>query len=52
MKVPTKLKLKGWNDILVKFKVNTLGEIIDVEAKGPHPLVEKEAIRTVRLFPK
>lgn len=51
MKIPTKLKLKGEHDILIKFKVNTLGEIIDVEAKGSHPLVEKEAIRTVRLFP-
>ena len=36
----------------ISFKVNKEGKVIDVGAKAPHPLLEKEAIRVVKRLPK
>jgi len=48
----SKLGLKGRQRILVIFKIDTSGRIIDVNARAPHPELEKEAIRVVRSLPK
>ena len=37
--------------ILVIFKVNKEGKIIDIQARAPHPALEKEAIRVISLIP-
>lgn len=54
MDIPGKLKLKGWinHRIDMVFEINTLGEVTDVKATGPHPDVEKEAVRTLRKTPQ
>lgn len=36
----------------IVFKLNKEGKIIGVKAKGPHYLLEKEAIRVVKLLPQ
>lgn len=38
--------------ISVAFKVNKEGNIIGIKAKAPHPDLEKEAVRIVKLIPK
>lgn len=48
-----KLGLKeGRQRISVQFKVNTKGRVVDVRARGPHPELEKEAVRVVKKLPK
>lgn len=44
--------LVGIQRIAVVFKIDTNGEIIDVRARGPHPALEKEAVRVIKLLPK
>ena len=34
------------------FKIDTNGEFIDIKIRGPHPKVEAEAIRVLKLIPK
>ena len=46
------LGLKGTMKISIFFKIDTHGHIIEVEAKAPHPELEKEAIRVVNMLPK
>ncbi|APY08088.1 hypothetical protein BWZ20_07150 [Winogradskyella sp. J14-2] len=38
--------------ILVRFKFDTSGNIVDLEARGAHPEIEKEAERVVKLLPR
>lgn len=38
--------------IHVQFKIDNTGKVVDVVARGPHPLLEKEAIRVIRKLPK
>lgn len=38
--------------INVQFKVNQKGEVTAIEAKGPHPELEQEAIRVIKRVPK
>jgi protein TonB len=42
----------GKHRISVQFKVDKEGNIVGVRARAPHPVLEKEAIRVVRLIPK
>jgi len=51
-KVGKKLDLKGIQRIYVVFKVNTIGKVIDIRSRAPHPDLEKEAIRVVRRLPR
>lgn len=44
--------LKGVQRIFVEFKVNTLGEIVDIKTRAPHPKLEKEALRLAHKIPK
>ncbi|WP_299366223.1 hypothetical protein [Winogradskyella sp.] len=48
----TKLGLpSGKKRILVLFKFDKSGKVIEVKARGPHPEIEKEAERVVKLLP-
>lgn len=38
--------------INVIFKINQKGNIIDIRARAPHPYLEKEAIRVIKLIPQ
>jgi len=46
------LGLTGTQRINVAFKINQLGNIVDINATGAHHLLEKEAIRVINLLPK
>ncbi len=48
----TELGLSGITRIYVNYKVTQCGNIIDIKARGPHPRLEKEAARVVKLLPK
>ena len=41
------LGLTGVNRVVVQFKINKEGNIVDVKARAPHPKLEEEAIRVI-----
>jgi len=42
----------GKYKIYVVFRINQEGNIIDIKARAPHPFLEKEAIRVIKLIPQ
>lgn len=48
----SELGLSGVNRIYVRFKIDKGGNIVGVQARGPHPRLEKEAQRVVKMLPK
>lgn len=42
----------GRQKITVTFVINTEGEIVKVKARAPHPELEKEAVKAVKMLPK
>ncbi len=46
------LRLNGLQRITVMFKINKEGYVTGIRARAPHPILEKEAIRVVKLLPK
>ena len=46
------LGLTGKQRIYTRFTINKEGNIVDVKVRGPHPALEKEARRVVKLIPK
>ena len=46
------LKLEGIQRIIVNFKINKNGNVEDVKARAPHPVLEAEAIRVIKLLPQ
>lgn len=44
--------VEGWQRISVIFKINKLGNVIDVKARAKHQIIEAEAIRVIKLLPK
>ena len=42
----------GKKGIIMLFKIDKIGNIIDIKAKAPHPKLQKEAIRIIKLLPK
>ncbi len=42
----------GKKRIFVMFKINKMGEVVNIKARAPHKSLEKEAIRVVGLIPK
>ncbi|APU69467.1 MAG: energy transducer TonB [Bacteroidota bacterium] len=46
------LGLKGINKIYVIFRINDKGDVENIQARGPHPALEAEAERVVKLIPK
>ncbi len=51
--LPNELGLtSGKKRIIMLFKIDKQGNVTDIRAKAPHPKLQKEAIRIVRLLPK
>jgi protein TonB len=51
--LPNELGLpSGKKRIIMLFKIDRTGEIIDIRVKAPHPKLEKEATRIINLLPK
>lgn len=51
--LPNKLKLApGKKRMVMNFKVDKKGNVTEVEVRGPHPELEKEALRILKLLPK
>jgi len=48
----SQLGLKGINKINVMFKIDTNGDIIDIQTRAPHPKLELEAQRVIEALPK
>ena len=48
----SELGLSGVNRVYVRFKIDSKGKIVDVQARAPHPRLQKEAERVVNMLPK
>jgi protein TonB len=48
----SELGLEGRQRIYVKFQIDKTGKVTDVHARAPHPKLEEEAVRVVKLLPK
>lgn len=48
----SRLGLTGINKVIIMFKINTAGDIVEVQSRGPHPKLEKEAERVINSLPK
>ena len=46
------LGLTGVNRIFVSFKIDKKGNIVNIRSRAPHPRLEKEAERVIKLLPK
>jgi len=44
--------LKGTVRVSVIFKIDKKGNVIDIRSRAPHPVLEQEAIRVIKLMPK
>jgi len=44
--------LPGKKRIIMLFKIDRRGNIVDIRAKAPHPRLQKEAARVIKLLPK
>ena len=42
----------GKKRIIMLFKIDKTGNFVDIRAKAPHPRLQKEAIRIIKLLPK
>ncbi|MEM0518023.1 M56 family metallopeptidase [Aequorivita flava] len=51
-KLGSDLGLTGRQRILVQFKIDKSGQIVDVKARAPKPELEVEAVRVVKLLPQ
>jgi len=51
-KLGKELNLFGINKVYVRFTVSACGNVKSVEARGPHPVLEKEAVRVLKMLPK
>lgn len=51
--LPNELGLSsGKKRLIMLFKIDKNGDIVDIRAKAPHPRLQKEAIRIIKLLPK
>ena len=51
--LPNELGLSpGKKRIIMLFKIDRTGNIVDIRAKAPHPRLQKEAMRIIKLLPK
>ncbi len=46
------LDLKGKQKVYTQFKIDKNGNVIDIKTRAPHPLLEKEAKRVLKLLPQ
>ena len=50
--LPNSLKLSpGKKRIIMLFKINKEGAITEIKAKAPHPALQEEAVRIIKLLP-
>lgn len=47
-----KLGLTGINRVIVQFRIDETGKIVDIKARAPHPELEEEAKRVISLIPE
>ena len=47
----SELGLSGVNRVYVMFKIDNKGNIVDVQARAPHPRLQREAERVVKMLP-
>ncbi|TQD39623.1 energy transducer TonB [Haloflavibacter putidus] len=45
------LGLSGVNRVYVKFKIDAKGKVVGVQARAPHPRLQREAERVVKMLP-
>ncbi|MDT0687410.1 energy transducer TonB [Autumnicola psychrophila] len=50
--IGAELGLSGINRIIVIFKIDEVGDIVDIRSRGPHRRLEDEAERVIKLLPK
>ncbi|MFB9056207.1 energy transducer TonB [Mariniflexile ostreae] len=50
--IATSLDLIGKQKIYVIFKIDKNGNVIDIKARAPHPVLEKEMLNIINLLPK
>ncbi|MBI6115713.1 M56 family metallopeptidase [Salegentibacter maritimus] len=50
--IAEKSGLTGVNRIIVQFRIDETGKIVDVKARAPHPILEEEAIRVISKLPQ
>ncbi len=46
------LGLSGRQRILVAFKINKNGDVVGIRARAPHPALQREAERVIKMLPK
>ena len=52
LKISKKYGKKGINRLYTRFKIYEDGKVVDIEARGDHPRLEKEALRILKKLPK
>ncbi|MDT0690985.1 energy transducer TonB [Salegentibacter sp. F188] len=50
--IGAELGLSGINRIIVMFKIDEVGDIVDIKSRGPHKMLEDEAERVINMLPK
>lgn len=48
----SELGLSGVNRVIVQFKIDEKGDIVDIQSRAPHPRLEREAARVIQQLPK
>ena len=48
----SELGLEGRQRISVQFKIDNDGYVVDVRARAPHPVLEKEAVKLIQKLPR
>jgi len=51
-KLANELGVHGRIKISVLFKVNSIGDVVKIRTKAPHPVLAEEAERVIKLIPK
>lgn len=52
IKLGKEVGLTGVNRVIVQFKIDNTGKIIDVKSRAPHPKLEEEAKRVINSLPQ
>lgn len=48
----SELGLSGVNRVIVQFKIDEKGDIVNIQSRAPHPRLEREAARVIQKLPK
>jgi TonB family protein len=51
-KIGKALNLTGVNRVIVQFKIDENGNVVDVKSRAPHPKLEEEAKRVINSLPQ